>query len=67
MDSPEEWLSTLQAAELVHVNRVTIFRWIKSGRLVGIKLPGRTGSWIFRRADVLAASIAGEKPEAVAS
>jgi len=37
-----EALSTTEAAEALGVHYATVFRWIKSGKLLSIRLDGRT-------------------------
>lgn len=48
----ETWLTTAELAELTGKPVGTINRWAKEGKLRGEKLPGRTGSRIYRRSDV---------------
>src|SRR5574341_421560 len=36
--NPPEWLTVGQVAELLQVSRVTVWRWIRSGRLSGIRV-----------------------------
>ncbi len=38
MASASEWLSVQQVAEHFQVSRVTVWRWIRSGRLAGIRV-----------------------------
>lgn len=46
-------LTAGQAAAAVGVNRRTITKWAETGRLpVALKLPGDTGTTLFKRADV---------------
>lgn len=48
-------LTTNEACERLYVSRSTLTRWVKAGRLRPVrKLPGRTGSFLFRLADVKA-------------
>lgn len=49
------WLSTAEAAELLDRSIKTVSRWARTGQLpYERKLPGRTGSYLFRRDQVAA-------------
>ena len=55
-----ELLTTAELCELVDVHRVTVSRWVASGRLTPVrKLPGRQGAYIFDRAAVDVAIASG--------
>lgn len=61
---PTDLLATIQAAEIIDVERSTLSRWVASGRIsVAHQLPGRTGAVLFERAEVerVAAEWAAEK------
>lgn len=46
-------IGTDEAAQLLGVSRPTVKRKAKAGTLpVAIKMPGHTGAYLFRRADV---------------
>lgn len=46
-------LGTVEAAEVIGVERSTLSRWIASGRIeTAHKLPGRTGVMLFDRREV---------------
>jgi excisionase family DNA binding protein len=47
-----EWLTPLEAAELLRVDRVTIYRWIKSGELPAWTIGSRNQR--LCRSDVIA-------------
>lgn len=54
-------LTTAEACEILAKDRATITRWVEAGKLTPAhKLPGRTGAFLFSRADVekLAAELA---------
>lgn len=50
----EELLSTTQVCdEFGGLDRSTVVRWVQMGHLqAAMKLPGATGAYLFRRADV---------------
>lgn len=51
----DELVTTAEASEACGVNRRTVLRWIKRGRLRPVvTLPGKTGPHLFRKVDVLA-------------
>lgn len=54
MPSPDAdaLLSADEVARSLRAERSTIIRWARSGDLPGHKLPGKTGSWVFRAGDV---------------
>lgn len=56
-------LNAEQAADILKVDRRQVIRYAQSKKVDAIKLPGRTGSWVFDEASVraLAASRSGEK------
>lgn len=63
MDVIEDLITSAEAAELLGLDRSGIIRRIQSGQLKPAKtLPGRTGSHLFSRADVLALSSSAERP-----
>lgn len=46
-------LSTIEAAEVIDVERSVLSRWVASGRIaVAHKLPGRNGAMLFARSEV---------------
>jgi excisionase family DNA binding protein len=46
-------LGSREAAEMLGIDRATLVRWIEGGKIVPLqKLPGKTGSYLFRREDV---------------
>jgi excisionase family DNA binding protein len=47
---PDDLLTTVEVAALCRVNRVTVLRWMREKRLVGIEVGPRT--FRFRRSDV---------------
>ncbi len=52
MPSPPNLLSTREVAVLLAATVSTVNRWAAAGTLVSEKLPGRTGSRVFRLDDV---------------
>lgn len=59
----EDALTTAQACEVLGVDRATITRWVEKNTLrPSFKFPGRTGGFLFNRADIeaLAVNRAGE-------
>ena len=48
-------LTVGQAAELLEISRRAVRYRALTGSLPSIKLPGRTGAYVFHRSDVLAA------------
>lgn len=48
-------IGSAEACELLGIDRATISRWVAAGRLTpAIELPGRTGTRLFKRADIQA-------------
>jgi excisionase family DNA binding protein len=41
-----------EAGEILGIDRATVTRWVKSGRLRSQKLPGESGAYVFDRAAV---------------
>jgi excisionase family DNA binding protein len=58
-NGPDEWLTTDQVAEEFGLNRETIRRWIRSGRLPASRDAGGRTLWI-RRGDFVDATGRGE-------
>lgn len=56
-------LTTSEVADLFRVDRSTIRRWVDSGELEAITLPGERGLKRYRRTDI-EAIIRGERAEA---
>lgn len=52
MPTPTQPLNSEQVAELLGVNRATVNRRAAAGELPATKLPGRTGAYLFDRADI---------------
>ena len=53
--NPDELVTTAEAADLLNVDRSIVIRHVQRGDLVPCqKLPGRTGAYLFVRADVQA-------------
>lgn len=51
-------LTSAEACEELGIDRSTLTRWVKSGRLVPTrKLPGRTGAFLFSRSAIEAAKV----------
>lgn len=50
--SAGDLLTTAQVAELTPWSVTSINRWAQKGILPAIKLPGRTGAYLFNRADI---------------
>jgi excisionase family DNA binding protein len=45
--------STVEAASILHLERSTLSRWVKEGRLTpALKLAGATGAFLFNRAEI---------------
>ncbi len=50
---PFDLLATVQVCERVGIDRSTLSRYVKEGRIApAMKLPGRTGAMLFNPADV---------------
>lgn len=46
-------IGAAEAAALLHIDRSVLTRWVQAGRLTPVfKLPGKTGAYLFHRADV---------------
>lgn len=52
MQSPSTLIGTKEAAEILDVDPATVTRWANDGRLPNDKLPGQTGAFVYKRADV---------------
>lgn len=53
LEAPDDLIPTAQAAAIHGVDVATINRWARAGRLpVAVKIPGKTGANLYRRADV---------------
>ena len=56
-------LTTLQACQILGIDRATLTRWVADEKIVPtFKFPGRTGGFLFSRADV--ERLAAEKASA---
>ena len=53
--NPDELLSVEQVAELLHISPRAVRHRALVGTLPAIKMPGRTGAYIFRRGEIDAA------------
>lgn len=42
-------LNAAEAAVILEIDRSTLARWVKSGRIKATKMPGRTGALVFQR------------------
>jgi excisionase family DNA binding protein len=52
-DAGMDLLATIEAAEVIGVERSTLSRWAESGRItVAHRLPGKNGAVLFDRAEV---------------
>lgn len=48
-------IGALEAAEILHVDRATVTRWVHQGKLpTAAKAPGIRGGRLFHRADIQA-------------
>lgn len=69
--STPDLIGTVEAAEIIGVERSTLSRWVASGRITpAMQLQGTTGAMLFHRADAVALASAladGEAAEATAS
>lgn len=45
-------IGTAEAARLLKVDRATVTRWAKAGKLAATKFPGRNAPYLFTRASV---------------
>lgn len=52
MPSPDDLLTVEQAAEILSLSPRAVRHRALAGTIPATKLPGRTGSYVFRRADV---------------
>lgn len=53
MPNPDDLIPTVEAAQILGVERSTLTRWAESGKIqVAQQLPGATGARLFRRADI---------------
>jgi excisionase family DNA binding protein len=51
--SPDSLVSTAEAAAILGLERSTVLRWVREGRIApAMKVSGKTGTYLFRRADV---------------
>ena len=50
---PAELLATIEAAQIIGVERSTLSRWVSAGRIkVAHRLPGKNGAVLFARSEV---------------
>lgn len=72
---PSDLLATIEAAEIIGVERSTLSRWVALGRMtVAHQLPGKNGAVLFERAEVervaaeyrTTGTLAPREPEGVA-
>ena len=65
MPSPDlDLVGTVEAAEVIDVERSTLSRWVAFGRITpALKLPGKNGAVLFERSEVerVAAEYAAER------
>jgi excisionase family DNA binding protein len=66
MDLEVVLLTTSEVAEVFRVDRTTITRWVMTGRLKAIALPGRRGLLRYRKSDIEAILAAEQPPGATA-
>ena len=53
MTTPTEWIGSAEACQILDVDRSTLVRMVKSGRLTAeTKMPGASGAYVFARSDV---------------
>ncbi|MFM8155410.1 MAG: helix-turn-helix transcriptional regulator [Actinomycetes bacterium] len=46
-------VSAREVCELLHISRSGLDRWLDAGRLTpALKLPGKTGAYLFHRSDI---------------
>jgi predicted site-specific integrase-resolvase len=46
-------LGTVATADMIGIERSTLVRWVQLGRIVpAMRLPGRTGAYLFYRSEV---------------
>lgn len=45
-------IGTTEAATLLGVDRATVTRWARTGKVEAHKMPGRNAPWLFGRASV---------------
>ena len=45
-------LSAAEVARRCGVTTVTVYRWVRAGRLQARKMPGLTGAYLFSQSDV---------------
>lgn len=67
--SADDEIVSSEACKILGVDRATLLRWVAAGDVSTTrKLPGRTGAYLFRCADIqrLAAKRAADKAEASA-
>lgn len=56
-ESPDDEIVALEVCGILGIDRSTLIRRVQAGRLIPTrKLPGRTGAYLFRRSDVMAAA-----------
>ncbi len=60
----ERWYTAQEVADLFQVDRQTVWRWLKAGRLQGISLGGKVG-WRIRES-ALRAFVEREEGKAAA-
>lgn len=46
-------IGSAEACDILGVDRTTLLRWAAAPRLPSVKMPGKTGAVVYKRADVL--------------
>jgi excisionase family DNA binding protein len=56
---PHNLIPSQTVCERLHIDRSTLSRWVADGKIVpAVKLPGKTGAFLFEPADVDALELA---------
>jgi excisionase family DNA binding protein len=51
-ESPSQYIGAAEVCRILGIDRSTLSRWVKEGRLVpAMKLPGLRGPFLFNRTD----------------
>lgn len=49
----DDLLGAAEVCKILKADRSTVLRWANAGLLDHLKMPGKTGAFLFRRSDVI--------------
>ena len=63
MQMHSDLIGTRDACEILGIDRATLTRRVAAGKVASHKLPGKTGAYLYSRADIEALREADERAE----